>query len=357
MERALRARPAYLRAWQLRSGAGRGGRHAVDEQRARPQPGPVFSAGELLHLRPDRHRGGGFAVRTAERGQERADRDQRGTGNGTPHRIRLRQRGPGAAARQAPDSDLQFGAGVVCGEGRAGGREQRAEASPVPRPGQDRGNLGDPPGYLPDPRRLRGLLTTPVLLDHDAKVRQRGLNVLGRTPADRVVRLDDRRPPRTVTHGVGHRQEGLRYLVGPFGQVVAEVGTTGRLEVGPERLQLVGHVRKHVRDRLLVVARRERGHRLVGDLDRGSGDATLAGELLFDHRLDISDNPRLDLGGEQHLLQRGGHENRSPQSVTRAYRGYLTEEACTISGVSRDGYTPPARLRESGPTVCQANRP
>ena len=60
---------------------------------------------------PDRHHGGGIAVRNAEQRQERAHRDRGGAGDGAPDRVRLRQRRPGPAAGQAPGRDLRPRAG------------------------------------------------------------------------------------------------------------------------------------------------------------------------------------------------------------------------------------------------------
>ena len=44
-------------------------------------------------------------------------------------------------------------------------------------------------------------------------------------------------------------------------------------------------------------------------LDRGAGDSGLAGDLRRDQREAISDDARLDVGGKQDLVKRGGHEH------------------------------------------------
>ena len=50
--------------------------------------------------------------------------------------------------------------------------------------------------------------------------------------------------PEFVGHVVGHGEQRLGHLVAALGQVVAEVGTTRRLEVSPVRLKLVDDARQ-----------------------------------------------------------------------------------------------------------------
>ena len=67
----------------------------------------------------------------------------------------------------------------------------------------------------------------------------------------------------------------------------------------------------HVRDQRfhhgLQVARGERVRGLVGQLDRGAGDAGLGRDLLLDQRQAVGDDVRLGVGGKQDLLQGGSH--------------------------------------------------
>src|SRR5207248_11415942 len=78
-----------------------------------------------------------------------------------------------------------------------------------------------------------------VLQHQVADARERGLDVLDGAAADAAVRLDDRWPAGGRGLGVGHREQGLCHLIAALGQVVAELGAAGTVEVRPERLELV----------------------------------------------------------------------------------------------------------------------
>src|SRR5450756_2263565 len=137
-----------------------------------------------------------------------------------------------------------------------------------------------------------------VLLHHGAEAGQRGLDVLARTAAHRVVRPDDGGPPRSAPLLIGDREQRLRNLGGPLGEVIAELRAARRGEVRPEGLELGDHAREQGLDDSMVVAGRERGYRLVGNLEPGRGEPGLAGKLMIDERLAVGDYLRLDSGAE-----------------------------------------------------------
>src|ERR1700760_2194429 len=99
------------------------------------------------------------------------------------------------------------------------------------------------PGHVPFGknlrRRSRGSRVWPavswsgVLLDQGADLGQGGDDVLGGVAADGLVGLDDGGAGRVSGPGVGDGEQGLGHLVAALGEVVAEVGAAGRVEVGP----------------------------------------------------------------------------------------------------------------------------
>src|SRR5689334_7847495 len=122
-------------------------------------------------------------------------------------------------------------------------------------------------------RWARGWSSGRVLVYQVADARERGLDVLAGTAADRAVGLDDRGTARGCRLRVRHRQQVARHFVAALGQIVAELAATSSVEVRPVGFELADELGKQLPGHVVGVARHELVHRPEGELDRGPGDA------------------------------------------------------------------------------------